>query len=297
MTVQPIDILQAPQAVTVYDSPAFVQLNAARAQRVATFGLVDDNGRVLAAQTLGLRGGEWCAPFSAPFSAPCVAQGVDATVAVPQLYSRLPQAVGAPVRITLPPEAYGAYPLPHNARVEYAEYNYHYPMAQAAEYVQFLSHAGRKNHRRTMEYGFGFEHTPDTARAYAVIEANRRAMGYPLAMSLDQVLQTTSCAVDADCFVLTLDGVDVAAAIVFSVTPQTVQVIYWGDHPEARQTRCMNALAWHVMQWYAQNRPCITMVDIGPASVHGVLNEGLARFKTSFGCVLTMRPTVRLEAL
>lgn len=279
---------------TVYDSIGFCALNACRADRTAAFAAVDDSGRVMASQILGLRDGVWRAPFSAPFSAPRIAPHASDDTAA-RFYTALRRHTGLPLKIVLPPPPYmPPIPCPDGARVV-DDANFHYDMARFADYEHWLSRSGRYSHHRGMKTDWQFTRTDDIARAYAVIEANRRAMGYPLAMSLEQVIATVSGPVEADFFLLSHDGRDMAAAMIYRVTPQAMQVIYWGDLPEARPLRAMNHLAWRVMQWYATNRPEIHTVDIGPSSADGVRNEGLCAFKLSIGCTETIRPTIWLD--
>lgn len=283
-----------PGAPSVYDTVAFAALNAAKAERVTAFVGTDGCGTPVAAQIFGLRDGIWRAPFSAPFSAPRVAGGT--TVDLTDFYRSISQHTSAPLKIVLPPELYrhGESPVP-DAFPVIRDANFHYDMARFADYEHWLSRSGRYSHHRGLKTAWTFEKTGDIPRAYAVIEANRHAMGYPLAMSLDQVIATVSGPVEADFFVLSHEGKDLAAAMIYHVTADTVQVIYWGDLPEARPLRAMNHLAWRVFGWYAANRPDIRIVDIGPSSSDGVRNEGLCQFKLSVGCTETIRPTLTVH--
>ena len=88
-----------------------------------------------------------------------------------------------------------------------------------------------------------------------------------------------------------------AAAMIYHVAHEIVQVIYWGDLPQARHARAMNHLAWRIFGWYAHNRPDIRIIDIGPASSDGIRNEGLCQFKLSLGCVETIRPTLLINKI
>ncbi|MDO4320659.1 MAG: hypothetical protein Q4C34_08795, partial [Bacteroidales bacterium] len=206
-------------------------------------------------------------------------------------YRGIARMTGSQLKVVLPPPPYWPVAAPAIGRLV-ADANFHYDMARFADYERWFSRSGRYSHHRGLKTDWRFEKTDDIPRAYAVIDANRRAMGYPLAMSLEQVIATVSGPVDADFFVLSHDGIDLAAAMIYRVTPDAMQVIYWGDLPLARPLRAMNHLAWRVFGWYAGNRPDIRTVDIGPSSSDGVRNEGLCQFKLSIGCTETIRPTL-----
>lgn len=277
-----------PHQPIAYTSGEFNGLNASKAESVKALALRENGGELVAGQIFGLRGGEWRAPFSAPFS--CLA---GSHIYNNVYYAEARNALGGSIRLVLPPEIYGAAPSPHNAEVVYEDANYHYPLEQFADYEAHLSRAGKYNHHRALKHIFEFFKTDDVARAYGVIAENRRAMGYPLAMSLKQVEETIKI-IPADFFVMQLEGKDVAAAMIYQAAPGIMQVIYWGDLPEGRYARSMNRLAWEVFGWYSRNRPEISIIDIGPASSEGILNDGLVQFKESIGCVRSSKLTVKI---
>ena len=283
-----------PRRPTVYDSGAFNMLNATKAEKIAALVGFDEGGKPLMGQIFGLREGLWRAPFSAPFSAASVMDNIDRDKAVADFYASVPAILGGCVRLVWPSAFYGAGTPPEGVDVV-EEANFHYDMSRFADFESYLSRSGRYNHHRAKKHSFDFFKTDDIGRAYAVIEANRRAMGYPLAMTLEQVIATVSGPVRADFFVMTLDGMDVAAAMLYEAAAGVMQVIYWGDLPEGLPARAMNHLAWRVFGWYAENRPDIRIVDIGPASTDGIRNEGLCQFKLSVGCTETPRPIIFLN--
>lgn len=275
----------------VYNSSEFNRLNSAKVDEVRAFVLEDECRGIIGGQILGRRDKEWFAPFSAPFSCLETKENSDDTV-VEEFYRLLNEHLSAPVKLVWPPAIYGAKKYPNRGKI-IEDYNYHYPLQRYADYESYLSRAGRYNHHRALKHSFEFFKTDDIERAYSVIAANRMAMGYPLAMSLEQVRQTIKI-VPSDFFLMTLEGNDIAAAMIYNCAPGIMQVIYWGDLPEGRPARAMNHLAWKVFGWYAENREDIDIVDIGPASSDGIRNEGLIQFKLSIGCVESIKPTIYL---
>lgn len=107
-------------------------------------------------------------------------------------------------------------------------------------------------------------------------------------MSLDEVMKTVAV-IPADFMMLTLDGVDVAAAMIYYVTDKIVQVVYWGDRPGYSISRPMNMLAEKVVTHYSHIGK---IIDIGPASSLGEPSLGLCDFKESIGCETTLKPTL-----
>lgn len=273
---------------SVYDSARFNLLNAAKADALKAVALFDSDDHPIVGQIFGQKDGIWRAPFSAPFSSPSFIGGHRAEI--PEFYRILPEFLNGPVRLVLPPELYAPY-VPEGDAV--IDTNHHYPLSRLADFEAHLTRDGRYNHHRAAKHPFELIETADIPRAYSIIAANRAAMGYPLAMSLAQVLGTIKI-IPAHFFILTLDGRDAAAAMVYRVTTSTAQVIYWGDLPEFRPCRAMNALAFKLFSWYAAHEPEVKVIDIGPSSSGGILSPGLAHFKESIGCLSTPKHTIQL---
>lgn len=281
----------------VFGSRAFIEGNADRAQAVRFFIGYDERERPRLGAAMGYRDGEWLCPFSAPFGEVTTAKDDESLERVYDFVSELCDTLaGAPVRFTLPPPFYGGEMLTrlcgvlaNYAKSTYYDYNYHYVLDRADRFEDHLSRSARKNYRHALQQGFAFSQTDDIARAYTVIEANRRSHGYPLAMSLGQVAETVGKMVTARFFLLTHADDDVAAAMVYDVAPGIGQVVYWGDAPGYSDLRPMNMLPPLLFAHY--RAAGYSILDIGPSSKRGVPSPGLCRFKESLGCSLTLKPT------
>ena len=129
----------------------------------------------------------------------------------------------------------------------------------------------------------------DVERAYIVIKRNRQERGFPLRMTLQDVLATRKI-INADFFVMSYEGIDVAAAQVFHVAKDIAQVIYWGDLPQYSHLRTMNYFTYKVFEYYSQTN--IQILDIGPSTEDGVPNYGLCEFKENIGCEVTLKHTL-----
>jgi hypothetical protein len=85
----------------------------------------------------------------------------------------------------------------------------------------------------------------------------------------------------------------VAAAIVYRVSPQICQLIYWGDAPGFESSRPMNMLALKMFELFKAMG--VDYLDIGPSSEDGIPNAGLCAFKESVGCTGDLKYTFEFD--
>lgn len=128
--------------------------------------------------------------------------------------------------------------------------------------------------------------------AYDIIRQNRMGKGYPLRMTLEQVLQTMEI-VCADMYMVEAEGKYIAAALIYEVNEQIAQVVYWGDIPGNEQYKSINYLARELVQIYTDKG--FAILDIGPSTEHGKPNYGLCDFKERIGCFVSTKKTWMLE--
>lgn len=276
-----------------YNSVEFSTLNSDKVQELCYLKLADSKTRF--GIILGLKDdGEYYTPFSAPFGG--------FTMPKPQRLRYMEEAVellksfaARPVHITLPPLVYDTTQLSKwvNVLQRYAtaqciDLNYHFDLSLVPVYEQIVARDARWSLHRAAGSEFAFVPLGDTDddinRAYAVIRANREEHGYPLRMTL-QAVKDTSKILKADFFVMTHEGVDIAAAQVYHVADGIVQVIYWGDLKAYAHLRTMNRFALEIFTHY--HRQGVKIIDIGPSSTDGTPNHGLCEFKESIGCAVT----------
>lgn len=278
----------------VYNTVGFNLLNRHKADRLRFLVFADRKPRL--GLILGDRGdGRMYTPFSAPFGGfttdkPQHFETTDNAVSLLKAYAGQQDRS---VVITLPPPFYDERQLPvminalhRQARTRFIDVNYHFDISDFAAYTTLIERNARKNLSRAMKENLCFEHvkssdTEGVKRAYAVIKANREEHGYPLRMSLEEVIETTRI-IPADFFLLTHEGQDIAAAQVFHVKDDVCQVIYWGDRREFSSLRPMNCLAYRIFQFYHEQG--IKTLDIGPSTEEGLPNHGLCDFKDGIGC-------------
>lgn len=276
-----------PNPSTVFASAQFNGINAEKVEALRFIVGFDSSNHPEMGIAIGLRDGIWRAPFSAPM-APLTWQKNISLESVQAFFNLLKEQLAPiPIRITLPPYFIDLSMLAKisgiimNLASEItADFNYHYDLAFFPDFEKLLNRAARNKYHQALKANFSFEET-DLSRAYSVIATNRSAKGYYLAMSLNDLATTANC-VKIDSFVLKLDNNDVAAAIVYHITPDVAHVVYWGDTPGFEQKRPMNLLPYHLFKHYHQLG--FKFVNIGTSSTDGIPNHGLCNFKESLGC-------------
>lgn len=297
------------RGTTIYDSTKFAALNSGKVLSVRHVVLSDTKPRF--GIILGDDGLTLSSPFSAPFGGMSAAPATRHTN--PELITSAIAALkeygccsGRNIRITLPPPFYSSGLIAEQANAlfrlgkqEGMEINHHFPIEKYADYVALLPDSSarysyRRAHKTPWQYQWGkaLEQSELFERAYRIIRLNREANDYPLRMSAEEMLLTAPL-VGTYCLVQSVDGIDVAAAIVYTDVAEGIwHVIYWGDSSAHRDLRPMNALAPELYR-HAKNAG-VKIVDIGPSSQHSVPNFGLCRFKLSVGCEETLKMTFSL---
>lgn len=286
----------------IYNTVSFNELNAGRCRQVYYLSA----GKV--GWILGERDGLLLSPFSAPFGGPVYGPerpgeaDIEAAVKALACYGR---ERGLGVRVTLPPALYYPEPAPlveaamaRYGRLLYTDTNHHIDIRAYDDPLKVMHRSARHNYKLSLPLDYRFirldGHNPDDiARAYEVIRINRAWRGYPLRMTLEQVVRTAPV-VDGHFGVLSLEGKDLAAVQMHRVTPGVMQVVYWGNVPdERREVRPMARLVPEVMAWCRDMG--VSIVDAGPSSENGVLNVGLAEFKESHGGIPTQKQVYELS--
>lgn len=295
------ELFQTPQHV--YNSVAFCELNR---HKVANMHyLLIQESKTKLGIVLGEREEGLFSPFSAPFGG-FVTNHIPSLEHIDEAVKALKshgETVGKTISITLPPPIYSplltnktAHSLLRFGHLQHTDINYHFDISDFDGYENSLKLNAKQKLRTALKANFSFQHidsddTEGVKRAYEVIRMNREQHGYPLRMTLNDVLKTTKI-ITADFFLLSLNDTDVAAAQVFHASENICQVIYWGDCKGFAELRPMNALAYFLFEYY--HKQGIKMLDIGPSSDHGAPSYGLCDFKESIGCTATLKHSFTL---
>ncbi len=288
----------------VFNGAAFSELNKHKCEGLHYLAFKDSKIRL--GLVLGERDGVLCSPFSAPFGGFSSLRTVDVE-AYEEAVMALKQYAAEhrmPVRISLPPAFYGETHISKSfsallrggARILYSDLNYQYRLAHFENFEANLERNAKKNFHNALKSNFVFEplnsdNQNEVARAYEVIRKNRASKGFPLRMTLQDVLDTIKV-IRAGFFVMSYEGVDVAAAQVFHVSEGICQVIYWGDLLEYSHLRVMNYFTYKVFEHYFNQG--LKILDIGPSTEKGIPNYGLCSFKESIGCEVSLKHTFEL---
>lgn len=285
----------------IFNSTPFTELNARKCEKICHLAFSDTKARM--GITLGQRDNVLYSPFSAPFGGfdfkkdESILKIEEAIIALKQ-YGK---DSNKKIKITFPPLFYNesllsktiATLINQHAQIEFSEINYHFDLSSFPHFNSLIDRGARKNLNNAMKQGFVFEKInnekiSDIERAYNVIKTNRESHGYPLRMSLSDILKTIKI-IPADFFIIKLNNIDIAAAQIFHIKQGIAQVIYWGDIPGYGASRPMNFLSYKLFEYY-YNRG-LKILDIGPSTEGGKPNYGLCDFKENIGCIASLRYT------
>lgn len=285
----------------VFGTSAFNQLNEDKCDKVHYLLFKDSKYR------LGIIGGVRNNIFYSPFSAPFggfsylqedirlgyIEEAIKSLIEWTNIFNYLT------INITLPPFIYQESFLSKcfncllrsGFKVEKIDLNYSFSLVNLNDnYIPSIWHNARKNLNKSFASNLKFSYCNDErekVEAYEIIRKNREARGFPLRMTFSQVKNTTDI-IEADFFILRNDvEKPIASAVVFHVSPEIVQVVYWGDLPEFSNLKTMNYLSFKVFEFYKLCNKKI--VDIGPSTENSVPNYGLCEFKESIGCDISTK--------
>lgn len=175
--------------------------------------------------------------------------------------------------------------------IEEADLNYAIETKREEDFIGNLQRNARKNLNIALKNDlclYQCSTMEEKEEAYQVIKRNREDKGFPLRMTWEQICRTIEC-VEADFYQVKIGENIIAAAMIYRVNPDIVQVVYWGDIREYAEFKPINYLAYMLNGIYAKQG--ITFIDIGPSTEYGVPNYGLCDFKESIGCRIDVKYT------
>ncbi len=283
----------------VFNSAAFNALNESKCEKV--YYLLFKDSKIRLGIIFGVRNNILTSPFSAPFggfestSEDIRLQQIDTALNSLEVWAKEKLLQG--IRIVSPSFFYNENFLNKIYNCLYRtsfvsaniELNYQFSTSKFDEnYSNSIWYNAKKNLKRALQSNLTFEKLiPEKGKfAYDVIEQNRKERGFPLRMTWEQV-QETMKVIPVDFFVVKKDETPIGAALIFQVTPEIVQVVYWGDLPEFAEHKTMNFLSFNVFQYYKSQG--IKIIDIGPSTENSIPNYGLCEFKESIGCDISIK--------
>jgi hypothetical protein len=296
------NLVKAP--FSIFDSVEFCLLNSDKVDQVKY--LIFNDGRNRFGLIFGIRDGVLRAPFSAPFA--CLTEisknnKISSYMAVASSLIEYAQAVSLQkVSITLPPTTYEQ---SHLAKIINSFYIAGYKMSGCdlnyqiefdnvgEDYSSLLDIKARQKLRTALDEGLFFEETENIEMVYEIIRRNRESKNYPLWMTYDNIIATM--AVVEMNFFLVYDKLKtpIASAMIYLVSQNKAQVIYWGNSPDTESSRPMNFMAYCIFNHYKGKG--IKFMDIGPATEFSIPNPGLCDFKQSIGCTASPKITFEVD--
>lgn len=283
----------------IFNSVDFAELNREKAESIRYLSFDDSHHRL--GIILGERDGILRSPFSAPFggfttNSPVGLIRMEEAVDLLCAYA---EDLNMQLAVTLQPLVYDETQLSkwvnvmmRKLKVSHVDLNYHIDLSSGSDYERIIDRSARNHLHQAQKKNLILKcldntRFQDVARVYDVIQRNHKERGFPLRMTLEQVWQTVSKVVKADFFVLEHEGADVAAAQVFHVADDAVQIVYWGDIREYSALRPMNFLAFSLYCFY--HAKGLRILDIGPSTENGFPNYGLCEFKENIGCSTSLK--------
>ncbi len=285
----------------VFTSTGFNLLNSDKCDKLHLLGFKDTKFRL--GIILGARGNILYNPFSAPFGGfICVNEDIKIAQidnAIQSLEGWIIENKYAKIKIVLPPSFYDEKFVNkqvnsfYRANYDLTKIDLNYQLDVNIineEYMNKIWRNARKNLKKSLVQNLEFSKvgTERYKEVYDIIAENRAKRGFPLQMSWERVSETIEI-IKSDFFIVTKNSKGIAAAIVFHVAKDIVQVIYWGDLPEYSDNKTMNFLSYELFNFYKKNG--IRFVDIGPSTENSIPNHGLCEYKESIGCEISTKMT------
>ena len=291
----------------IYGSAAFNELNQSKCEEL--FYLLFRKGKFRLGFIGGTRENDLFSPFSAPFggfsyvSSDVRLQYIED--AVKSLKQWAADKQFSLISITLPPAFYESSFIAKQINclwregfeISKIELNHSFDLDRFDDnYADNIRYNARKNLRiaNKAELEFSLCTTVDEKMlAYDIIRQNRAGKRHPLRMTWQQIYETTSV-IPADFFLVkNINRKPLASAIVFHITDNIVQVIYWGDLIGYSDMKPMNFISYKLFEYYSSSGKKI--VDIGYSTENSIPNYGLCEFKESIGCEVYTKLTFSLQ--
>ena len=293
-----------------FGMPDFLLLNAHKAEEIVC--AVSEGAEV--GMAFGVKGGALLAPWSAPYLSVFSHEKMDEYTEAERKRkyvefgeSLREKLTGKDFKLVFPPDIYNASERAVMDGFMRKEQNE--AVVDTSFYIELKDSAGEdgwnKSARRALRKGrnacLEAYITDKPEECYELIARHHKDLGYNMAMTCRQVLDT-SAVIPVDFWIVAAvkaDGakVPVAAMYCYRVRPDIVQVIASGDTPEGRVTGAPIFMERAIIDYYRmllvdREKHRGAILDHGPTSVGGVQNEGLAAFKSSFGCKVTPKTTI-----
>ena len=165
------------------------------------------------------------------------------------------------------------------------------------DYMAAITDAARNAVRRGARSALTFEPAQtatEWAACFDVIADTKRRRGAAMKYSLDYLTRLRSVFGPRIAMHRLVKNHEVAAAaLVYRIAPKWDFVAAWGDRLDYRRDRVMNLMTYYLVGVATTQR--VAVLDLGEASVDGVPDVGLERFKRSLGAAIGLRLNFRFS--
>lgn len=279
-----------------FNRVSFAELNRGVADNDDVRYLIFSDSKIRAGLIVGHRADTLCSPFSAPFGGLIPARdriSMECVVAIVDAFSDYCRHCGLEGRITLPPIWFDS-DLTSKTIAAMMARGFR-PTADISYFINLvtdieISKGARKKFRQASDAGLCFEilepSGDNIARVYDILLQNHRCRGYEMRRSLENYIATDAI-MQAQYFVITHSGKDIAAAANYTLAPGITIGAGWGDLPQFSYLRPMNLLASSMIDYYRARG--FKIFDLGPAAENGIVSPGLCAFKESIGAIASLK--------
>jgi hypothetical protein len=293
----------------IFDTVEFHEYHQSNVDKVWLIE-IQSNDNILGKMYVGILSEEALTPYSSPFSLIYLKKNYtvkDAITFFDSLNKLLLVMKVRELTVTLPPSFYNrnlitilsSAMLSNGFRISSININSHFNLSQfnnIEDYKSKLGSSKRNYLNRAIKNNLSFDvlRLDEAHLAYEIIRINRTQKKYPLRMTLEKILDLAIIYKEKiRFFAIKHDSEFIASAIVFDITDTISQVIYWGDNSTYSYLNPMVYLAFNLIEFYKDLAKSI--LDLGPSSENGIINEGLADFKKSIGSEFDFKITMKLN--
>lgn len=282
----------------LYDKLEFHELHKKNAEKVYEINFIKKNN-IIAKIYVGIKENTACIPYSSPFSNIILKEEykIETLDLVVKSLIRLKKDLNLQkIKITLPPSIYDIWSeekinilLNNNFQIKYIDINNYFDLRKNINQERSV----KKDYNIALKNNLVLEKS-SLKEAYEIIKQNRKERGYPLRMTLEHLQEIEEKFLnEIICYVVKKDDEKLASAIIFKVSKDVYQVIYWGNLERYKNQKPMVYLANELIKTFSKEN--ISILDIGPSSEYGKINRGLYQFKKNIGCRSCLKFTLEYD--
>lgn len=159
---------------------------------------------------------------------------------------------------------------------------------------RYISSSSTRSIRKAEKMDIKVEINEDIDSFYSILSENHSRKNITPTHTLDELITLKNLYKDKiTLFSAYLGSKNIAGVLVFECNSETILTFYIASQPEYQLFRPINLLLSTIMEWAESQQ--FKYIDLGTISINMQLNEGLSRFKESFGALGIFKDTFTLE--